>query len=101
MALGTDVCACQAFECNPRLSANLYDEISIPDSYAGLLVATSHLKLCKYSSTLQRAAVLTAMSFLDRFLAVWVLGAMVVGVLVGNFQPGIKARSISLKHQAN
>ena len=36
------------------------------------------------------AAVLTAMSFIDRFLAVWVLGAMVIGVLVGNFQPGIK-----------
>ena len=38
------------------------------------------------------AAVLTAMSFLDRYLAVWVLGAMVIGVLVGNFQPGIKVR---------
>ena len=38
------------------------------------------------------AAVLTAMSFLDRFLAVWVLGAMVIGVLVGNFAPGFKVR---------
>lgn len=34
--------------------------------------------------------VLRAMSFLDRFLAVWVLGAMVIGVLVGYFAPGIK-----------
>ncbi len=39
------------------------------------------------------AAVLTAMSFLDRFLAVWVLAAMVIGVLVGNFQPGSKVRT--------
>ena len=41
------------------------------------------------------AAVLTAMSFLDRFLAVWVLGAMIIGVLVGNFQPGIKVRRVA------
>lgn len=36
------------------------------------------------------AGVLKAMSFLDRYLAVWVLGAMVIGVLVGYFAPGIK-----------
>lgn len=38
------------------------------------------------------AGVLKAMSFLDRYLAVWVLAAMVIGVLVGYFQPGIKVR---------
>ena len=39
------------------------------------------------------AGVLKAMSFLDRYLAVWVLAAMVIGVLVGYFAPGIKART--------
>ena len=47
-----------------------------------------------FDNIVDSAAVLTAMSFLDRFLAVWVLGAMVIGVLVGNFQPGIKVRSL-------
>ena len=38
------------------------------------------------------------MSFLDRYLAVWVLAAMAIGVLIGYFVPGIKVRIQSRAH---
>ena len=50
---------------------------------------------CSSLTSLDRlAGVLKAMSFLDRFLAVWVLAAMIIGVVVGYFAPGIKVPSI-------
>ena len=37
-----------------------------------------------------RASAFKSLGFLDRYLALWILLAMVVGVLLGNFVPGIE-----------
>ena len=50
--------------------------------------------MCKETSAPAEADVLHRLSFLDRFLPVWIGLAMVVGLVLGRFVPGLEAVKI-------
>ena len=57
----------------------------------GCLNGTPYLSLA-LKSRLLRAGVIQGLSWVDRLLVVWILGAMVIGVVCGKFAPSLRDR---------